>query len=124
DLLVPAAVEPAEQPALPPARLVALQLRDFVSSPRPFRLDVGAMHILFFTSRPEIRHFIGAVQLLAAEGHEVVIASPRKRRGKRLPRPLRETERVRLDEYDEVSHERFGEAILLLRHARNYAWYL
>jgi hypothetical protein len=81
------------------------------------------MRILFFTWRSVLRRFVGVVGELAAEGHEVVIASPsHKPHG--LPKPLAAHPGVRLIAYDEVSDASFGRAIALLRQTRDYAWYL
>jgi hypothetical protein len=81
------------------------------------------MRILFFTWRSMLRRFVDVVAEVAERGHEVVIASPaQKPRG--LPKELLGTPRVELVPYDEVSDAARGRAITLLRHARDYAWYL
>lgn len=82
------------------------------------------MRILFFAWRPDLRRFTGLVQALTADGHEVVIAAPKGRRGRKLPQAIAETEGVRVEKYREVADPGFGDAIRLLRHTRDYAWYL
>jgi hypothetical protein len=81
------------------------------------------MRILFFTWRWALRRFEDTVAELAGDGHEVVIVY---RRGDRrpLPKALREYPLVTRAVYDEVSDPEFGRAIGLLRHLRDYAWYL
>jgi hypothetical protein len=81
------------------------------------------MRILFFTWRWALRRFEDVIAELAGDGHEVVIVS---RRGDKrpLPKVLREYPLVTRAVYDEVSDPEFGRAIAVLRHLRDYAWYL
>jgi hypothetical protein len=81
------------------------------------------MRILFFTWRWALRRFEDMIAELAGDGHEVVIVY---RRGDKRPMPkvLREYPLVTHAVYDEVSDPEFGRAITVLRHLRDYAWYL
>ena len=81
------------------------------------------MRILFFTWRSTLRRFADVVTEIVERGHEVVIASPaQKPRG--LPKELLTAPRVEVVPYEESSDAARGRAITLLRHARDYAWYL
>jgi len=75
----------------------------------------------FFTWRYALRRFANVGRTLAEAGHEVVFAFPRDRRQKL---PTRVARFATMEAYDEVSEPSFGEAIALLRHTRDYAWYL
>jgi hypothetical protein len=81
------------------------------------------MRILFFTWRWALRRFEGALAELARDGHEISVVF---RRGDRrpLPKVLRAYPSIERAVYDEVSDPEFGRAIALLRHLRDYAWYL
>src|SRR5712691_11747759 len=81
------------------------------------------MRILFFTWRWTLRRFEDVIAELAGNGDEVVIVY---RRGDKrpLPKVLREYPLVEHAVYDEVSDPEFGRAIAVLRHLRDYAWYL
>ncbi|HEY7603033.1 MAG TPA: hypothetical protein VH760_02140 [Gaiellaceae bacterium] len=80
------------------------------------------MRILFVTKRFTLKRFVGVVRELCLEGNEVVVGYPRGRRD-RVPRRLRDLSNVTVAQY-ELSDERYGEALALLRHLRDYAWYL
>src|SRR5947207_2874914 len=79
--------------------------------------------ILFFTWRWVLRRFAGVVTELADRGHEVVIVFPGGDE-RSLPRGLHGVDGVRRTAYAQVSDPHLGRAIALLRHARDYAWYL
>ena len=79
--------------------------------------------ILFFTWRWVLRRFGNVVAELDARGHEVVIAFPRGLQ-RSLPEGIHDLHRVRRAVYDEVSDTEVGRALALLRHSRDYAWYL
>lgn len=79
--------------------------------------------IVFFTWRWVLRRFENVVGELSARGHEVVIAFPRGLQ-KSLPKRTHDLDHVRRAVYDEISDPEVGRALALLRHARDYAWYL
>ncbi len=81
------------------------------------------MRILFATKRITLKRFVGVVRELAGRGHEVVIAYP-SQRPRRLLKRLRGVAGVSLELYDEVSDPAAADAVRLLRHARDYVWYL
>jgi hypothetical protein len=79
--------------------------------------------VLFSTWRSNLRRYADVVACLAADGHEVVIASPAQKQ-RDLPPELQGRSGVRTVSYDEVADPEFGRAIGLLRNARDYLWYL
>src|SRR5947208_9009265 len=81
------------------------------------------MRILFFTKRFTLKRFAGVVAELARREHEVVVAYPRGR-SRKLLRSLRGVPGVSLEIYDETSDRDFAAATRLLRHTRDYVWYL
>jgi hypothetical protein len=81
------------------------------------------MRILFVTKRLTLKRFVGVVRELCRQGNEVVIGFPRGPHD-RAPRRLRDVPGVSVVQYDEISDERYGAALGLLRHVRDYAWYL
>jgi hypothetical protein len=83
----------------------------------------GRKRIVFFTWRWVLRRFEGVVAELAGRGHEVVIAFPRGLQ-RSLPGSIHDLRNVRRAVYDEVSDPDTGRALALLRHARDYTWYL
>jgi hypothetical protein len=79
--------------------------------------------IVFFTWRWVLRRFGNVVAELDRRGHEVVIAFPRGLQ-RSLPEGIHGLPHVSRAVYDEVSDPELGRALALLRHARDYAWYL
>src|SRR3954469_3394783 len=79
--------------------------------------------ILFFTWRWVLRRFVSVVTELAARGHEVVVVFPGGEE-RSLPGELHGIAGVRRTAYEQVSDPDLGRAIALLRHVRDYAWYL
>jgi hypothetical protein len=79
--------------------------------------------ILFCTRRRHHRHFVPLLDELGRRGHEIVLAfpSPQKVRIKGI---LRNRPNITALTYDEVSAPRFADAVALLRHLRDYGWYL
>jgi hypothetical protein len=82
----------------------------------------GRKRIVFFTRRWVLRRFAGALAELERRGHEVVIAFASGQQ-RSLPRELR-LPGVRKASYDAVSDAGAGRAAALLRHSRDYLWYL
>ena len=82
------------------------------------------MRAHFFMSRIFFRRFAGVAAHLAGEGHEVVAVYNPKEGKMKLLRRLRGVPGISLATCEEVTDEEFGHALLLLRQARNYAWYL
>jgi hypothetical protein len=81
------------------------------------------MRILFFTWRSTLRRFVDVVSELSARGCEVVVAAPAQK-ARALPRELAGVAGVEAVSYPEVADERAGQALALLRHVRDYVWYL
>jgi hypothetical protein len=79
--------------------------------------------IVFFTWRWVLRRFENVVVELAGRGHEIVVAFPRGLQ-RSLPEGIHGVAGVRRAVYDEVSDPEVGRALALLRHARDYTWYL
>jgi hypothetical protein len=79
--------------------------------------------ILFCTKRRQHRRFVRLIAELAERGAEVVIAFPSTQKV-RIKKALREFPNVSGVSYDEVSRPEAGQALALLRHVRDYGWYL
>lgn len=79
--------------------------------------------IVFFTWRWVLRRFENVVVELADRGHEIVIAFPRGIQ-RSLPKGVHDLPNVTRAVYDEVADPDVGRALGLLRHARDYAWYV
>src|SRR5215467_12337929 len=83
----------------------------------------GRKRIVFFTWRWVLRRFEDVVIELDRRGHEVVIAFPRGLQ-RSLPKGIHGLPNVRRAVYNEMSGPEVARAVALLRHARDYAWYL
>ena len=77
---------------------------------------------MFFTRRWVLRRFEDVFVELAREGHEIVVGGPNGD-SRTLPKRLRNAG-VRREAYDEAVTPERGYAVALLRHARDYLWYL
>jgi hypothetical protein len=77
---------------------------------------------MFFTRRWVLRRFEDVLVELANEGHEIVVGGPNGD-SRTLPKRLRNAG-VRREPYDEAVTPERGYAVALLRHARDYLWYL
>ena len=95
------------------------------NSEPPGSLEIVARpkRIVFFTWRWVLRRFENVIVELADRGHEVVIAFPRGLQ-RSLPGGIHGLPNVTRAVYDELSDPDVGRAVALLRHARDYAWYL
>jgi hypothetical protein len=78
---------------------------------------------MFFTRRWVLRRFEDVFVQLAKEGHEVVLARPDDD-ARRDPKRLRVRPNVRREKYQEAVTVERGYAVALLRHTRDYLWYL
>jgi hypothetical protein len=83
---------------------------------------VERRRILFFTRRWILRRFVSAIGELDRRGHEVVVAYARGQQ-KPLPAELR-LPGVSRRSYDEFEDPATARAVALLRHTRDYLWYL
>jgi hypothetical protein len=82
------------------------------------------MRIVLFTKLLTVGRFVDLVVELADRGAEVVVATPARERERPIPEALPAAPGVRLERYAEFEDEGFGRAVNLLRHTRDYLWYL